>query len=157
VDAAQSGFAEDSRPEITRGITRGTLRFLRASGFSVLTEFSLPNGRRADLVALAGDGSVRIVEVKSSRADFRADRKWIDYRTLCDRFYFAIPCGLDATVFPSDAGLIVADAHGGALEREAPLFKLAPAARRSMLLRFASTAADRLHAAICGDGLADQW
>ncbi len=61
-------------------VTRGARRFLRASGFAVLGELPLPNGRRADLVALAPDGALRIVEVKSSRADFQADRKWTDYR-----------------------------------------------------------------------------
>jgi hypothetical protein len=33
---------------------------------------------------------VLIVEIKSSLADFRADRKWRDYVACCDRLYFAI-------------------------------------------------------------------
>lgn len=106
------------------------MRLLRASGFWVLPELPLPDGRRADLVALASDGAVRIVEIKSSRADFRSDKKWIAYPMFCDRFYFAVPAGLDASGFPADAGLITADGHGGAIEREAPFCKLAPPARR---------------------------
>jgi hypothetical protein len=55
----------------------------------VVSELPLASGRRADLVALAGDGEVWIVEIKSSIADFRADQKWIDYRLHCDRLFFA--------------------------------------------------------------------
>jgi hypothetical protein len=135
------------REENSRLVTRGVGRYLRAAGFSILTELPLPGGRRADLVALATDGVLRIVEVKSSLADFRADRKWMDYRLHCDRFYFAIPGDLAEDAFPADAGLIVADAHGAILLREAPLERLAPASRKAMLLRFAGAAAERLYLA----------
>lgn len=133
----------NSRPEMTRCVTRGARRYLRACGFAVIAELPLPNGHRADLVALSPDGGLRIVEVKSSYADFRADSKWTRYRDYCDRFYFAIPMELDAGIFPADAGLIVADAHGGMLEREAPVLRLAPASRRAMLVRFGAHAAER--------------
>lgn len=135
--------SEATRPEWTRNVTRGARRYLRACGFAVIAELPLPNGHRADLVALAPDGALRIVEVKSSYADFRADSKWMRYRDYCDRFYFAIPAELDAGVFPGDAGLILADAHGAMLEREAPLLRLAPASRRAMLVRFGALAAER--------------
>ncbi len=134
---------EGGRPEATRGVTRGAWRFLRACGFAVVNELPLPNGGRADLVALAQDGAVRIIEVKSSLADFRADRKWMAYRDYCDRFYFAIPQDLDPALFPRDAGLIIADPHGGMLLQDAPDVKLAPARRRAMLVRFGVFAADR--------------
>ncbi|MGJ0506495.1 MAG: MmcB family DNA repair protein [Methylocystis sp.] len=142
---------ETSRPEETARVTRGARRFLRACGFAVLGELPLPNGRRADLVALAPDGALRIVEVKSSRADFQADRKWTDYRDYCDRFYFAASTELDAAIFPEDAGLIVADAHGGMLAREAPILRLAPASRRAMLIRFGALAAERYCALAFGE------
>lgn len=156
MEIAQATVSLDGRPEHTRSVTRGARRFLRSSGFAVLPEFPLPGGRRADLVALASDGAIRIVEIKSSCVDFRSDRKWLDYRTCCDRFYFAIPCDLAASAFPQDAGLIVADAHGAILEREAPLHKLAPASRRAMLIRFASVAAERLHAAAHADDFREE-
>lgn len=145
---AQVALADCGRPEITRSVTRGVRRLLRASGFAVLTEFPLASGRRADLVALSNDGIFRIVEIKSSSADFRADRKWLDYRTYCDLFYFAIPLDLPSQEFPGDAGLILADAHGAMFEREAPMHKLAPAGRRAMLVRFGALAAERLHCAV---------
>ncbi len=133
------------RPGQTRNVTRGAQKLLRAYGYSFLGEFPLPNGRRADLIALGKDGSIRIVEVKSSLADFRADTKWTQYRPFCDRFYFAIPLDLPAQHFPEDAGLIVADAHGGSLERDSPAHGVAPATRRTMLVRFGALAAERLH------------
>jgi hypothetical protein len=142
---------EQGRPETTVAVTRGARRFLRACGFAVLGELPLPNGRRADLVALAPDGALRIIEVKSSRADLQADRKWTDYRDYCDRFYFAAPMELEMALFPAEAGLIVADAHGGMLAREAPPLRLAPASRRAMLVRFGSLAAERYCALAFGE------
>ncbi len=130
---------------------RGVRILMRAQGASVLSEFPLANGRRADVAALSKDGSFRIIEVKSSLADFRADAKWGHYRGFCDRFYFAAPLDLlDAVeaLFPLDAGLIVADAHGAMVRREAPMQPMAPATRRALLTRFGQTAADRLHAAL---------
>jgi hypothetical protein len=137
-----------TRQEHTLNVTRGAGRLLRALGYSVLAEFPLPDGGRADLAALAKDGSIRIIEVKSSLADFRSDAKWARYRAFCDRFYFAIPLGLTDEAFPQDAGLIIADAHGAVLSRDAPIHRLAPATRRALLVRFGALAAERLHAAL---------
>ena len=126
-------------------VARGVRRMLRARGFSSLTELPLLDGRRADVVGLHGDGSLLIVEIKSSISDFRADHKWRDYAAHCDRLYFAIPADVPAEIMPSDAGLIVADSYGAEVLREPTLQRLAPATRRAVLLRFAQTAADRLH------------
>jgi hypothetical protein len=41
---------------------------------------------------------------------------------------------MPAENLPADAGLIVADAFGGAIIRDAPLHRLAGATRRSLLL-----------------------
>ncbi|MBV8848812.1 MAG: MmcB family DNA repair protein [Methylobacteriaceae bacterium] len=138
VDGRQSEMALD--------IARGTRRLLRAAGWASVTELALPSGRRADIVALSGDSSLAIVEIKSSLADFRADRKWQDYRFHCDQLFFAVSPEMPAETLPPDAGLIVADAFGAEIVREAPVHRLAGATRRTMLLRFAVAAADRLHA-----------
>ena len=68
-------------------VARGTARLLHAHGFCVVSELSLPSGRRADLVALDASGTIWIVEIKSSVVDFRADQKWQDYRAHCDRLF----------------------------------------------------------------------
>ncbi len=127
-------------------IARGTARFLHALGYSVVSELPLPSGRRADLVALGGDGEVVIVEIKSSVADFRADQKWMEYRLHCDRLFFATVAEVPCEIFPADAGLIVADAFGAAIVCEASEHRLLPARRKTVMLRFAHAAALRLQA-----------
>src|ERR1700678_2012993 len=127
-------------------IARGTARYLHALGYSVVSELPLPSGRRADLVALGGDGEVLIVEIKSSVADFRADQKWMDYRLACDRLFFATIVDVPCEIFPADAGLIVADAFGASIVCEAPEHRLAAATRKTVMLGFAHAAALRLTA-----------
>ncbi len=90
-------------------VARGTARLLHSLGFCVVSELALASGRRADLVALGGDGEIWIVEIKSSVADFRADQKWMDYRLHCDRLFFATTLDVPCEIFPPDTGLIVAD------------------------------------------------
>jgi hypothetical protein len=133
-------------------VARGTTRLLHSLGFSVVSELPLASGRRADLVALSADGEVWIVEIKSSIADFRADRKWIDYRRHCDRLFFATTLVVPCAIFPPDTGLIVADAFGASIVCEAPEHRLHAATRRSMLLAFARAAALRLAALADPDG-----
>ncbi len=126
-------------------VARGTRRMLSGLGFSTVAELVLASGRRADLAALGPDGSIWIVEIKSSIEDFRVDAKWPDYRAHCDRLFFAIPETVPVDVMPENAGLILADAYGAALLREAPEHRLPAATRKAVLLRFARAAADRLH------------
>jgi hypothetical protein len=131
--------------ETALAVARGVRRLLRTRGFSTVTELPLTDGRRADVVALNGDGALLIVEIKSSVADFRADNKWRDYAAHCDRLYFAIPEDMPAEIMPPEAGLIIADKFGAEIVRETETKTVAPATRRAMLLRFALAAADRLH------------
>jgi hypothetical protein len=125
-------------------VARGTARLLHSLGLSCIGELPLASGRRADIVALAGDGEVWIVEIKSSIADFRADQKWMDYRLHCDRLYFATTLEVPCEIFPKDTGLIVADAFGASIKCDALEHRLPAATRKSMMLRFAHTAALRL-------------
>jgi hypothetical protein len=127
-------------------VARGTARFLHALGYSVVSELPLPSGRRADLVALGGNGEILIVEIKSSVADFRADQKWMDYKLHCDRLFFATIVDVPCEIFPRDTGLIVADAFGASIVCEAPEHRLVPARRKTVMLRFAHAAALRLQA-----------
>jgi hypothetical protein len=126
-------------------IQRGTGRLLRDLGFAVLTELTLANGRRADLAALHTDGTVWIIEVKSSPEDFYADEKWPEYRDYCDRFFFAVSPDMDQTILPVETGLIVADRFGASILREAPSHGLQAARRKAVTQNFARVAALRLH------------
>ena len=131
-------------PDLAKDIFRGTSRALAQLGYASLAEVPLANGRRADLVAMSRDGSLLIVEVKSSVADFRADRKWPDYRDFCDRLAFAVAADFPRHLIPEECGLIVADPFGAAILREGVETRLAPARRRALTQRFARIAAARL-------------
>ncbi len=125
-------------------ICRGVTRALTQRGFATLAEVPLADGRRADILALGRDGVLVVVEIKSSVADFRSDRKWPDYRQWCDRLYFAVAAGFPTELIPEECGLMLADGFGAAILREAPAQKLDPARRRALHLRFARTAGARL-------------
>ena len=132
-----------TRPEITATVTRGAARLLVDLGYAPLAEVTLPNGRRADLMALSHRGELMIVEVKSGIEDFRVDRKWHEYAPYCDRFAFAVAPEFPREILPAEPGLIVADGFGGAVLREAPLVALAPARRKALIVAFGRMAAMR--------------
>jgi hypothetical protein len=140
---------------VAAGVQRGVRRLFAQLGHATLPEFVLGNGRRADLIALAPDGGLTIVEIKSSVADFRADQKWPHYEEFCDRFYFAVPETVPVGVLPEDRGLILADSFGAAIVRDARHHPLAGARRKAVLLRFALMAAGALHALADPDAMPD--
>ena len=131
--------------EVARGVTR---LFCRHDLFAVC-EMPLPNGRRADLMAIDAKGELTIVEIKVAKADLLGDAKWTDYLEYCDRFFWAVPAHLahildEDRYLPQAAGLIVADRYDAAVIRDAIARPLAPARRKAELLRFARRAARRL-------------
>lgn len=135
--------------EVARGVTR---LFCRQDLFAIC-EMPLPNGRRADLMAIDSKGGLTIVEIKVAKADLIGDGKWLDYLDYCDRFFWAVPPHLAGLLeedryLPSEAGLIVADRYDAAVVRAAAHRPLAPARRKAELLRFARRAARRLSAQI---------
>ena len=135
--------------EVARGVTR---LFCRQDLFAVC-EVPLPNGRRADLMAIDGKGGFTIVEIKVAKADLLGDLKWRDYLEYCDRFFWAVPPHLarfleEERFLPAEAGLIVADRYDAAVVREALHRPLAPARRKAELLRFARRTARRLAAQV---------
>ena len=132
-----------SRPETTASVTRGAARLLADMGYAPLLEVGLPNGRRADVMALGRKGDIVICEVKSGVEDYRVDRKWPEYAPYCDAFFFAVAAEFPQTLLPDHPGLIVADGFGGAVIRDAPSTPLAPARRKALTLAFARLAALR--------------
>lgn len=135
--------------EVARGVTR---LFCRQDLFA-MCEVPLPNGRRADMMAIDGKGGLTIVEIKVAKSDLVGDSKWLDYLDFCDRFFWAVPPGLASLLeedrfLPGEAGLIVADRYDAATIRDAAVRPLAPARRKAETLRFARRAARRLSAQI---------
>jgi hypothetical protein len=115
----------------------------------------LPNGRRADILALQPDGRFVVIEVKSCARDFLSDAKWPEYRDYCDRLYFAVDLDFPREIIPDEVGLLVADGPDATLLRDAPAHALSPARRKALLHRYAVTAAGRLAALQDPAGLAE--
>lgn len=132
----------DPKPGVL--IARGAARLLRGHDFVCLEEFVPRSGLRVDLMAIGPKGEIWVIECKSSRADFQTDAKWQGYLEWCDRFYWAVPPDFPAELLPEDTGLIVADAYGGEVLRDAPYHPIPAARRKKMLIKFGRNAADRL-------------
>jgi len=135
-----------SIPERTLAIRRAAVRFCALRGWAPVAEMPLPNGRRADLLALLPDGGFAVLEVKSCARDFLSDCKWRDYKEYCDRMYFAVDRDFPQGLLPEDAGIVSVADGDAVLGREAPAHPLASARRRALLHRYASVAAGRLAA-----------
>jgi len=149
VDSPCFADAPPVAAEVARGVTR---LFCRQDLFAIC-EVPLANGRRADMMAIDPKGGLTIVEIKVSKADLVGDCKWTDYLDYCDHFYWAVPPSLASILeaehfLPELAGLIVADRYDAVTVRNAAHRPLAPARRKSELLRFARRAARRLSAQI---------
>jgi len=125
-------------------LARGVARWLFDLGHEALSEFRLSNGRRSDVIGLDKSGRFVIVEIKTSPADFRADSKWPDYLDHCDAFYFAVPEHFPRELLPDEHGILVADAYGAAVLREAPEDKMNASRRAAQTRRFARAAGARL-------------
>jgi hypothetical protein len=127
-------------------VRRAAARLCGLMGWTPLHEVPLPNGRRADILALRPDGGFACIEVKSGARDFLTDQKWPEYRDFCDALYFAIDLDFPRDLLPAEVGLIVAADLEAELVREAPAHPLPSSRRRSLLQRFATIAASRLAA-----------
>lgn len=137
--------------ETVTSVAERTTRIRRATGllcaqlsWAAVHEFTMPNGRRADVLALRPDGCFACIEVKSCARDFLSDGKWPEYRDYCDMLYFAVENDFPLHLLPHEVGLIVTAERDAELLRAAPTHRLAPARRRSLLHRFAVVAAGRL-------------
>lgn len=141
--AAQGELAGDS--PLADRLARGVSRRLRDIGYGTLVEFRVGTERRVDVMGLDQFGRFAIVEIKTSEADFRCDRKWHEYLEFCDRFYFAVPTQFPREILPEEHGLMTADAFDAAIIRQSQDFKMNAARRRNQILRFALAASGRLH------------
>ncbi|MDR5651678.1 MmcB family DNA repair protein [Ruixingdingia sedimenti] len=126
-------------------LARGVSRHLIGHDFMPLTEFVPAPGLRVDVIALGPRGEIWVVECKSCRADFVADRKWQGYLDWCDRFFWAVDADFPAELLPGETGLIRADAFDAEILRMGPERRLAPARRAALTRSLARTAARALH------------
>lgn len=125
-------------------LQRGVSRALSGLGFATIEEFVPDTGLRVDVIGLSPKGEIWIIECKSSLADFRSDGKWQGYLPWCDRFFWAVDTDFPREVLPEETGLILADAYGAEVVRDAPHAPVAAARRKALTLKFARHAALRL-------------
>jgi hypothetical protein len=121
-------------PERSLAIRRAAARLCLRLNWAPLHEVSLPNGRRADILALRSDGGFVCIEVKSGLRDFLTDQKWWEYREFSDQLFFAVDIDFPLDILPAETGLIVVADQTAEPIRDAPEHKL-PATRRTALLR----------------------
>lgn len=126
------------------GLARGIARHFEDAGQASLAEFTVRNGRRADVIALDQKGRFTIVEIKTSLADFRSDTKWPEYLEFCDFYFFAVPEDFPQEILPEEHGLIVADRFDATILRPSQEAPMNAARRKTQTLRFALLAARRL-------------
>jgi hypothetical protein len=131
-------------PFTAHRLARGVCRALGAAGYAALTEFPLNSGRRVDVIAVNGAGETVIVEIKTSTADYRSDRKWSEYLEFCDAFYFAVPSAFPIALLPSECGLLIADDYGAEILRRPAAQPMNGSRRRAQTLRLALAAMQRL-------------
>ena len=125
-------------------LARGVARALRALDFVTVEEMVPTPGLRVDLMALGPKGEVWVIECKSGRADFGADRKWQGYLDWCDRFFWAVDGDFPTDLLPEGTGLIIADAYDAEIVRMGPESALPGARRKALVQKFARQAALRL-------------
>lgn len=136
-----------------QAVARGVTRLFARNDIWCLAEMPLRNSRRADLMGIDAKGQIVIVEIKVARGDLLGDSKWPEYLDFCDRFFWALPPGLDrapldtATYLPDSCGVIVADGYDAEILRPAPLHPLNAARRKKEIERLAR-AALRRHAGL---------
>jgi len=137
-------------PLCAADVARGVTRMLLRHDLVAMPEVPLEGGRRADLMALDSRGRIVVVEIKVARGDLLGDAKWTDYLDHCDRFFWAVPAGFDASpldrdgFLPDRTGVIVADRYDAAIVREATTVAMSAHARKRCTLALARRAGRRL-------------
>ena len=148
MDPADRALSETNvPPQPGQRLARGVSRALVAQGFACVEELVPTRGLRVDVMALGPKGEIWIVECKSCRADYQADRKWQGYLDWCDRYFWAVGAEFPVDLLPDGTGLILADAWDAEIIRMPAESRLAPPRRKALMLGFARTSALRLQGA----------
>jgi uncharacterized protein (DUF433 family) len=78
------------------------LKWLFHRGFIAVAEFTLPNGKRADIFAY-NESQIVIFEIRVSKSDLMTDQKWPEYLPYCHDFFFLTPVELKDAVIAKTA------------------------------------------------------
>ena len=140
------GFPAPGFPDRTLLIRRAAVRLCLRLEWAPLHEVPLPNGRRADILALRPDGGFVCIEIKSGVRDFMTDQKWPEYRDFADALFFAVDTDFPRDLLPAGPGLIIAAGLDADVVRDPEAHRLTAPRRGALLRRFSQLAAWRLTA-----------
>jgi hypothetical protein len=73
------------------------LKWLFQHGYIAVAEFTLPNGKNADIFAY-NESQIIIFDIKVSQEDLITDQKWMECLPYCHDFYFLTPSDLQSLV-----------------------------------------------------------
>ena len=76
------------------------------------------------MVTINDKGWITIIEIKSSVADFRNDKKWNEYIEWADQFYFGVAQNFPIEILPKEHGIITTDGFDMHEAQPSPVQKL---------------------------------
>lgn len=133
-------------------ITQSVSKYWKKRLWLTQSEVGLCKGGRlrADLIASNMGAYVVVVEVKSSVADFRSDKKWHTYIPFCNKLYFALGPDVYEKVkdkIPKGVGIFLVYESGHAkIKQRAKHREIDPAIRLNIMTRLAYRGSDTLYA-----------
>ena len=128
----------------TKRITDAIARSYYEQGNGVLREFKLRIKRRVDLVTINDKGWITIIEIKSSVADFRNDKKWNEYIEWADQFYFGVAHYFPIEILPKEHGIITTDGFDMHEAQPSPVQKLNGSRRKTLFRKLAKASMRRI-------------
>ena len=128
----------------TKRITDAIARSYYEQGNGVLREFKLKIKRRVDLVTINDKGWITIIEIKSSVADFRNDKKWNEYIEWADQFYFGVAHNFPIEILPKEHGIITTDGFDMHEAQPSPVQKLDGSRRKTLFRKLAKASMRRI-------------
>lgn len=141
---AEKKPTKPARSLVAAALKKAAAFYLFRYGFAVTYELGvMPWGsRRADIVANKVSGKIVILEVKSSLADFRTDKKWRSYLDYCDKFMFCTTEDVYEKIkdeLPKEVGVVCLSPSTGwaYMAKKSPNLELTDENRMSVLARLA--------------------
>ena len=128
----------------TQRITDAIARSYYERGDGVLREFKLRVKRRVDLVTINDKGWITIIEIKSSVADFRHDKKWNEYIEWADQFFFGVAHNFPIDILPKEHGIITTDGFDIYTVQPSPVQKLNGSRRNNLVRKLAKASMRRI-------------
>ena len=128
----------------TERVTDAIARSYHEQGNGVLLEFKLSVKRRVDLITISDKGWITIIEIKSSVADFRSDKKWNEYIEWADQFYFGVAHNFPIEILPKEHGIITTDGFDIYQAQPSPVQKLNGSRRNTLVRKLAKASMRRI-------------